>query len=105
MARQSEDAMNKTTLGLALATAVATAIGMGTVAQAQQTDEKEKCFGISLAGKNDCAATGNNTCAGTSKVDYDRNAWTLVPKGTCVSTEVTLKDGMKRSGSLTPISG
>lgn len=97
--------MNKTTLSLALATAVATAIGMGTVAQAQQADEKEKCFGISLAGKNDCAATGNNTCAGTSKVDYDKGAWTLVPKGTCVSTEVTLKDGMKRNGSLTPISG
>jgi len=96
--------MNKTTLGLALATAVATAIGMTSVAQAQQSDEKEKCFGISLAGKNDCAATGNNTCAGTSKVDYDRNAWTLVPKGTCVTTNVTLKDGMKRPGSLSPIS-
>jgi uncharacterized membrane protein len=97
--------MNKTTLGLALATAVATAIGMSAVAQAQQADEKEKCFGISLAGKNDCAATGNNTCAGTSKVDYDRNAWTLVPKGTCATTEVTLKDGMKRKGALMPISG
>jgi uncharacterized membrane protein len=97
--------MNKTTLGLALATAVATAIGMGTVAQAQQAGDKEKCFGISLAGKNDCAATGNNTCAGTSKVDYDRNAWALVPKGTCVTTEVTLKDGTKRKGALAPISG
>jgi uncharacterized membrane protein len=97
--------MNRTSLGLALATAVATAIGMGTVAQAQKTDEKEKCYGISLAGKNDCAATGNNTCAGTSKVDYDRNAWALVPKGTCVTTEVTLKDGMKRMGALTPTSG
>jgi uncharacterized membrane protein len=97
--------MNKTTFGLALATAVATAIGMGAIAQAQQADDKEKCFGISLAGKNDCAATGNNTCAGTSKVDYDRNAWTLVPKGTCVTTEVTLKDGMKRKGSLAAIRG
>jgi uncharacterized membrane protein len=105
MARHSEDAMNKTTLGLALATAVATAIGMGTVAQAQQADEKEKCFGIALAGKNDCAATGNNTCAGTSKVDYDRGAWALVPKGTCETTEVTLKDGMKRKGALMPTSG
>ncbi len=97
--------MNKTTLGLTLATAVATAIGMGTVVQAQQADDKEKCFGISLAGKNDCAATGNNTCAGTSKVDYDRNAWSLVPKGTCATTEVTLKDGMKRKGSLAAIGG
>jgi uncharacterized membrane protein len=78
---------------------------MGTVARAQQADEKEKCFGISLAGKNDCAATGNNTCAGTSKVDYDRNAWALVPKGTCATTEVTLKDGMKRMAALMPTSG
>lgn len=97
--------MNKTTLGLALATAVATAIGMSAVAQAQKDDDKEKCFGISLAGKNDCAATGNNTCAGTTKVDYDRNAWALVPKGTCVTTEVILKDGMKRMGALMPTSG
>lgn len=97
--------MNNTTLAAALATAVATAISMGAVAQAQQADDKEKCFGISLAGKNDCAATGNNTCAGTSKVDYDRNAWALVPKGTCLTTEVTLKDGMKRKGTLTATSG
>ena len=26
------------------------------------------------------------TCAGTSKVDYQGNAWTLVPKGTCEKT-------------------
>jgi uncharacterized membrane protein len=97
--------MNKTSLGLALASAVATAIGLGTAAQAQKADDKEKCYGISLAGKNDCASTGNNTCAGTSKVDYDRGAWALVPKGTCETTEVTLKDGMKRKGSLKPVSG
>ncbi len=28
----------------------------------------EKCYGIAKAGKNDCASTGNNSCAGTSKV-------------------------------------
>ncbi len=47
----------------------------------------EKCFGISLAGKNDCAAGAGTTCAGTSKVDYQGNAWTLVPTGTCVKTK------------------
>ncbi len=44
---------------------------------------KEKCFGISLAGQNDCAAGPGTTCAGTSKVDFQGNAWTLVPKGDC----------------------
>jgi uncharacterized membrane protein len=43
----------------------------------------EKCYGISLAGQNDCAAGPGTTCAGTSTVDYQGNAWTLVPEGTC----------------------
>ena len=96
-------------VNLALAGAFLAAIGMATVAQAQQAaapaaaDAKEKCFGVSLAGKNDCAATGNNSCAGTSKVDHDNGAWKLVDKGTCAAVEVTLKDGMKRKGSLEPV--
>lgn len=96
--------MSNRTLSLALATAVGAAISMSAVAQAQQaTGDKEKCYGISMAGKNDCAATGNNSCAGTSKVDHDKGAWKYVAKGTCASNEVTLKDGAKRKGSLEPI--
>ncbi len=60
---------------------------------------KEKCFGVSLAGKNDCAAGPGTTCAGTSKVDYQGNAWKLVDAGTCVTMS---KDG-GRSGSLEPL--
>jgi uncharacterized membrane protein len=45
----------------------------------------EKCYGVSLAGKNDCAAGPGTTCAGTSKVDYQGNAWKFVPAGTCAS--------------------
>lgn len=45
----------------------------------------EKCYGVSLAGKNDCAAGPGTTCAGTSKVDYQGNAWKTVPAGTCAS--------------------
>lgn len=44
---------------------------------------KEKCFGVSLAGQNDCAAGPGTSCAGTSKIDYQGDAWKLVPKGTC----------------------
>ncbi|WP_439141077.1 BufA1 family periplasmic bufferin-type metallophore [Planktotalea sp.] len=49
---------------------------------------KEKCFGVSLAGKNDCAAGAGTTCAGTSTVDYQGNAWTLVDAGTCETMEL-----------------
>lgn len=59
---------------------------------------KEKCYGISLAGKNDCAAGPGTTCAGTSKVDYQGNAWTYVAKGTC--TSIKTPNG---AGSLKPI--
>ena len=47
--------------------------------------EKEKCYGVSLSGKNDCAAGPGTTCAGTSKVDYQGNAWKYVAKGTCAT--------------------
>lgn len=51
--------------------------------------DKEKCFGVALKGKNECAAGKGTTCAGTSKMDYQGNSWKLVPKGTCVGMEVT----------------
>ena len=47
----------------------------------------DKCYGVSMAGQNDCAAGPGTTCAGTSKVDYQGNAWKLVNKGTCVTTQ------------------
>lgn len=63
--------------------------------------EKEKCFGVSLAGKNDCAAGPGTTCAGTSTVDYQGNAWTLVDAGTCMDIELpAMADGTARMGSL-----
>ena len=43
----------------------------------------EKCYGITKAGKNDCASTGNNSCGGTSKVNADPKAWIYVPEGYC----------------------
>jgi uncharacterized membrane protein len=45
--------------------------------------EKERCYGISMAGKNDCAAGPGTTCAGTAKTDYDAKAWKYVAKGSC----------------------
>ena len=86
--------MSTTIKTLAVAGAVATAVaGMATTVSAQA---KEKCYGVSLAGKNDCAAGPGTTCAGTSSVDYQGNAWTLVDAGTCATME--LPDG--RMGAL-----
>jgi uncharacterized membrane protein len=45
----------------------------------------EKCYGVSMAGKNDCKAGAGTTCAGTSKTDYQANSWKNVPAGTCTS--------------------
>ena len=60
--------------------------------------EKEKCYGISMAGKNDCAAGPGTTCAGTSKADYQSNAWKYVAKGTCTTMKTP-----KGMGSLTEV--
>jgi len=82
---------------LAIAGAMTAAIA-GVQATAAQVADMEKCYGISLKGQNDCAAGEGTSCAGTSTVDYQGNAWTLVPKGTCVSTETP-----HGPGSLEPI--
>ena len=48
----------------------------------------EKCYGVALAGKNDCKAGAGTTCAGTSKIDYQGNAWKSVEAGTCAAMEL-----------------
>lgn len=52
---------------------------------ADQPKPTEKCYGVSLAGQNDCSAGAGTSCAGTSKVAYQGDAWILVPKGTCTT--------------------
>ena len=59
---------------------------------------KDKCYGISLAGKNDCKAGAGTTCAGTSRKNYQGDAWKYVARGTCSSIKTP-----KGNGSLSPI--
>ncbi len=94
--------MSNTARSLVIASAVAAAVsGMATTASAQA---KEKCYGISKAGENDCAAGPGTTCAGTSTVDYQGNAWTLVDAGKCTEIELPkAADGSDRKGSLKPL--
>jgi uncharacterized membrane protein len=79
--------MDRRTVGLALAASLTTALTMAAPASAQdKMAGKEKCYGVALKGQNDCAAGAGTTCAGTSKVDYQGNAWKSVPSGTCAKT-------------------
>ena len=88
--------MNQRTLAVTALTLGALLSGVA-MAQTAAPAAMEKCYGVSLAGKNDCAAGPGTSCAGTSKVDYQANAWKNVPAGTCS----TLKTP-KGIGSLTP---
>ena len=80
----------KTVIRSALMGLVALGVAGTTTAQAQ-AQPKEKCYGVSKAGQNECAA-GKHSCAGSSRVDNDPTAWKLVAKGTCE----------KLGGKLTP---
>lgn len=92
--------LNSMALGAALVSALALSAGNGVQAQSANM---EKCFGVAMAGKNDCAAGPGTTCAGTSKVDYQGNAWKLVPKGSCESIAIKTMDGKEVKGSLTAL--
>jgi len=99
--------MNTLTLGKSLAAVatVATLTALAATAVVAQDRSntgqrvaQERCFGVSMAGKNDCAAGPGTSCAGSSRVDYQGNAWRYVPAGTC--TSIKTPTGM---GSLAPI--
>lgn len=90
--------MSNTILNGALfAAVIASGLSGATNAAAQTKPAMEKCYGVAKAGKNDCAAGPGTSCAGSSSVDYQGNAWTLVKKGTCLKIKTP-----KGNGSLTP---
>ena len=84
---------------IAVASAFAAALTAHTTVPAAAADNV-KCYGVSLAGQNDCAAGPGTTCAGTSTVDYQGNAWKLLAKDACETAELpALADGTPRIGS------
>ena len=112
--------MSNRTLSVLVAAAFATALGSLTAttaitpagAQMSKADQEkkiketnaavasgkfEKCWGVAVKAKNDCYAGAGTTCAGTSTVDYQGNAFKLVAKGTCTTIQTP-----KGPGSLTP---
>ena len=89
--------MNRNTIALALAGSLSAALSAAAYAapvSAEYMNGKEKCYGIALAGQNDCAAGAGTTCAGTSTMDYQGNAWKAVPAGTCTKMDVNGHMGM-----------
>ena len=87
------------TVNLALTAAVLTALGSAAANAGPVAAQpgKDKCYGISLAGKNDCKAGAGTSCAGTSRANYQGDAWKYVAKGTCTKIQTP-----KGPGSLTP---
>jgi uncharacterized membrane protein len=91
--------MTRTAAALAIALAASTAAAVS-IAHAAETPKTEKCYGVAKAGKNDCKAGAGTSCAGTSKRDYQGDAWKLVKAGTCTGIMTP-----KGNGSLTPKAG
>jgi uncharacterized membrane protein len=78
------------------ATALTAVVAIPLVAQAAPAPEPsfkaEKCYGVNAAGKNDCASSNSNSCAGEAKRASDPKAWIYVPVGTCQKIQgATLK--------------
>ena len=100
--------MSQAMKSVAVAGAVTAALAAYT--SPASADENVQCYGVSLAGENDCKAGAGTTCAGTSTVDYQGNAWTLVEAGTCETASPVIADAGEielpggRQGSLEELS-
>ncbi|HNR22194.1 MAG TPA: DUF2282 domain-containing protein [Steroidobacteraceae bacterium] len=70
------------TRNIVLASALGSLLALNLATASAAQAATEKCYGIAMAGKNDCA-TAAHACAGQSKTDRDPREWQLVPKGTC----------------------
>ena len=73
-----------------LVSALSAALALAAVSAPAVAADKEKCYGIAQAGKNDCAANGHS-CAGQAKMDKDGAEWKFVAKGSCTKMGGTLE--------------
>jgi len=74
---------NKALTTAALAAVIAGTLSMS-IAQPSFAAGKEKCYGISKAGQNDCSnLAGTHSCAAQSTVDFDIGEYKVVDAGTC----------------------
>lgn len=74
----------RSAIAAAAVSIVAAALSAPSALAQDQRKPKERCYGISKAGQNDCGnIAGTHSCAGQSTVDFDKGEWTYVPRGTC----------------------
>jgi len=107
--------MDRRSANLALAGSLATALAllaapvpvsadaamdkmMKETGEAIQAGKMKKCYGVALKGQNDCKAGAGTTCAASNKVDYQGDAFKVVPAGTCTTMQTPFGPG-----SLEPI--
>jgi uncharacterized membrane protein len=75
--------MNRTQTFTASTLAAVIALGLaGNAGAAEKKTDGEKCYGVVKSGKNDCK-TLSNACAGHAMEDGQKDAFLVVPKGTC----------------------
>ena len=80
--------MSKVKTSIAVSSAITAALFMATANHTLAGESgKEKCYGVAKAGENQCAAGPGTSCAGTSTIDNQTNAWIYVDKGTCLDMD------------------
>jgi len=79
---KTRDAINAGMM-LAIAGAMVGAVAASMRHGAQANVERERCYGVTRAGANDCA-NAVHSCAKQSGTDRDTREWIAVPKGTCL---------------------
>ncbi len=81
---KEQSTMIQNTIKASIASLLAAGIAASAGSALAADPAKEKCFGISAAGKNDCGGAGaKHACAGQSKSDKDPTDWKYVDKGSC----------------------
>lgn len=68
---------------LAVAGAMVAAVAASVRHGEQGSVERERCYGVTKSGMNDCA-NAVHSCAKQAQADSDLREWIAVPKGTCV---------------------
>jgi uncharacterized membrane protein len=82
---------------LSVAGALAGALSMAAASAPAEAASGTKCYGIAMAGKNDCAnAAGTHSCAGQAKADFDGGDWKAVADEAACTAE---------GGKLEPFEG
>ncbi len=91
----------KLIISSAIAGIVALSAATGALAADEKKAEKEKCYGVSKKGANDCG-TASHACAGQSKADNAGDEWKYVAKGSCEGMKGTLKAVSAKAADAKP---